>query len=314
VARNRTVRLAVLGSSVQRAASAKYPSKARPALLRRVVAGVLVVLSLVMITLSFRASPDGGGLESIHAVGATVLRPFEVGIARVVQPFRDLYGYGATLVSAKEENDRLRAELREARQAAIQNQAAAKENTQLRKLLDFRAPPSYGDFDRVAAAVVTYPPSRFEQKLVIAAGANDGIRVNDPVVNGDGLVGRITKVAPRLAQVTLLTDEQSAVTSLVVGADADATGIVKRDRTGSNLLVMDGVGKDRVVEEGNEIVTAGSRRGRLPSLYPRGIPIGKVTFVGQTDIDPYKRIQIEPAVDFGSVDAVIVLVPKTQER
>ncbi len=61
---------------------------------------------------------------------------------------------------------------------------------------------------------------------------------------------------------------------------------------------------------GDEIVTAGSQRGNLHSLYPRGIPIGKVTSVGQSDTDVYKRIQVDPYVDFGSLHSVVVIVPK----
>jgi cell shape-determining protein MreC len=57
-------------------------------------------------------------------------------------------------------------------------------------------------------------------------------------------------------------------------------------------------------------VTAGTRSARFPSLYPRNIPIGRVTSVGQTDTDLYKQIQVEPFADFGSLDSVAVLVTR----
>lgn len=312
--RNRTVRLAVLGSSVQRAAAAKYPSRARTALKRRVVAAVLVLLALVMITLSFRAGEQGGGLDNLQGAAASVVRPFQVGVERVVRPFRDLVAYAGGLVDAKSEVDRLRGENRVLRQQVIQNQQAAEENARLRKLYSFRAPPAYpGDFEAIGAAVISYPPSAFVQHLGIAAGWLDGVRLHDPVVNGDGLVGRITKVADRTAQVTLLTDEKSAVSAAVLGRNA--AGIVRRERAGSDLLMLDYVGRRFLVRRGDKIVTAGSERGEtLRSLFPRGIPIGEVDFVGQTDIDPFKRIQVDPYVDFGSIDSVLVLVPKRAER
>ena len=56
--------------------------------------------------------------------------------------------------------------------------------------------------------------------------------------------------------------------------------------------------------------TAGWRTGRLESLYPKGIQIGRVTSVGQADTDLYKQVQVEPFADFASLDAVVVLVPK----
>jgi rod shape-determining protein MreC len=64
------------------------------------------------------------------------------------------------------------------------------------------------------------------------------------------------------------------------------------------------------VQPGDQIVTKGSQRGQLDSLYPRGIPIGDVTFANDTDTDTYKRIQVDPYVDFDLLENVIVLVPK----
>ena len=73
---------------------------------------------------------------------------------------------------------------------------------------------------------------------------------------------------------------------------------------------MDRVQKDLDVAKGDEIVTAGSLQGKLPSIYPRGLPIGTVTSVGQNDIDIYKQIQVQPYVDFSSLESVVVLVSK----
>ena len=61
-------------------------------------------------------------------------------------------------------------------------------------------------------------------------------------------------------------------------------------------------------------MTAGWRAGALSSLYPKGIPIGKVTSVGQTDTDLFQQVQVDPYVDFGALDAVIVLVPTDRPR
>ncbi len=268
----------------------------------------LVLLSLVLITLYFR-EPQAGNLHAARSVGSAVLHPFQVGAERVVRPFRDAYGYFAGLVGAKEENERLRAEVRMLRQEAIQYRTAVEQNRELRALLDYAASPSFPqDYRSVAAAVIGYPPSQFEQEIVIAAGADRGVEVDDPVVNGEGLVGRVTYVAERSARVTLLTDGKSAVAAFDV--DNDATGLIRPGRAGEHSLVLDLVEKRYVVEKGDEIVTAGAQRGQLPSIYPRGIPIGRVTFVNQTDIDLYKRIQVEPAVDFGALDSVLVLVPE----
>ena len=116
--RNRatTARPAVSRTSVGRPRPAPFPSRAAPATLRRrLVVGILVVLSLALITVSFR-SPDSGRLHGVQSGVATVLRPFEVGAERVARPFRDLYGWFASLFDAKSENERLRAQVDDLRQ------------------------------------------------------------------------------------------------------------------------------------------------------------------------------------------------------
>jgi rod shape-determining protein MreC len=142
---------------------------------------------------------------------------------------------------------------------------------------------------------------------VIAVGSKNHVRANDPVVTADGLVGVVTRVTSGTARVQLLTDEEAAASAIDIRTGA--TGIVRHARGTRETLVLDRVRKQEVVRAGNEIVTAGWRAGALSSLYPKGIPIGKVTSVGQTDTDLFQQVQVDPYVDFGSLDAVLVLVP-----
>ena len=124
---------------------------------------------------------------------------------------------------------------------------------------------------------------------------NDGVRLNAPVVTNDGLVGQVTRVFSSRARVTLITDEQSAVSA--IDLRTDATGIVRHGRGAGDTLILDFVSKKEFVKRGDEIITAGSTTADLGSLYPRGIRVGVVTSVGQTDTDPYKQVQVEPYVD-----------------
>jgi rod shape-determining protein MreC len=308
--RNRTVRLAVLGSSVQRAAAAKYPSRGSAVLRRRLVLALLVLLSLMLMTIYFRETPSGG-LHTLQDAGATVLRPFQVGAERVAQPFQDVYGYFDGLANAKSEAERLRRENAELRAAAAQNATARQELAGLKSLLDLRFPAAFpDDFDRVAASVTAQPPTQFEQHVIIAAGAADGIARDDTVVSGEGLVGRVIGVSRHTAKVLLLTDQESAASAVDVSPDSGASGLIQAGRAGSGALLFNNVGKGERVEPGDQIVTRGSQQGELGSLYPRGILIGTVTFANQTDTDPYKRIQVEPYVNFDSLENVVVLVPK----
>ncbi|HEX4746971.1 MAG TPA: rod shape-determining protein MreC [Gaiellaceae bacterium] len=311
MSRQRSARSAALGLTVRRIPTT-IPSRSSGSVRRRLVVGILVLASLVLISLSFR-SEGSGPLNAVESAGAAALRPFAVGFERVAQPFRDVYGWADSLLTARSEAEELRAEVQELRQRAIQAEFALQENVYLRNLLDYSDGPRFpADFDPVVAEVIGRPAGAFTQAIVVAAGSERGIEVNDPVVTADGLVGVVTRVSGGTARVQLLTDEEAAASA--IDLRTGATGIVRHARGTRETLVLDRVRKQDVVRRGDEIVTAGWRAGALSSLYPKGIPIGKVTSVGQTDTDLFQQVQIDPYVDFGSLDAVIVLVPTERPR
>jgi rod shape-determining protein MreC len=309
VQRNRNARIAVLGSPVPRSRPSGYSSRSATALRRRIVAGVLVFVSIVLITIYFR-EPASGGLHGVQSAGATVLRPFEVGAERVARPFRDAYGWFAGLFHAKSQNADLRTQVRKLSLAVTSQQNAVQENAELKRLLHYVGSRNFpSGYRYVATAIISRPPTEFQQQIGIDAGRINGIRQDDPVVNADGLVGLVTKVARDNSEVTLLTDPSVNVPAMDL--TTKATGVVSHGQ-GRGTLVVDRVSKSQVVHSGDWIVTQGWKLGPLSSIYPKGIPVGIVAGASQTDLDLYWQIQLRPRVDFGSLQSVLVLVPKNR--
>jgi len=267
--------------------------------------GCLLAASLVLLTLSFRSS----ALDGVQGAGVSVLRPFEVAATRVAQPFRDASSWTRGLFHAKSENRRLRRQVEQLNQQLAGYEAATNANRYLEHLLKYRHSPTFpADYGTVAAEVLT-SPTVFEQTVTIAAGSNDGIKVQDVVVTDKGLVGQVTKVFASVSRVMLITADDSAVRAL----DAQSSAAVGDLEPGSagGTLALTLVGKDKSVRFNDEIVTAGSPGGgALPSIFPTNIPIGVVTSVGQNETDIYKQIQVQPFADLSSLHAVLVLVPK----
>jgi rod shape-determining protein MreC len=275
-------------------------SRSSTAVKRRVVAGVLVLLSLVLITVYFR-EPAGGGLHSVQSSGATVLRPFEVAANRVASPFRDAYGWFSGLVHAKSENADLRAKLDKLRAQVTQDFTAAAENADLKRQINYIHSPDFPqDFIPVTAEVIGRSPGEFNQQVTIANRPGSGIRVDQAVVTADGLVGKVSKVAGHQAQVTLLTDPSLKVAALVL--PSQAAGLVAHGE-GSGTLTLDRVRKSAVVNPGDSIVTQGFKLGPLSSIYP-----------ALSEVDLFWEVQISPSVHFDSLRSVIVLVPKSRLR
>jgi rod shape-determining protein MreC len=310
VPRNRTVRLAVLGSSVQRTAASGYQSNRSSAIKRRIIVGSLVVLSLVLITISFRSS----ALDGVESTASTVLRPFEVAADRVSAPFRDTVDWFHGLVDARSENQQLKADNARLRHQLVLDQSALYQNVQFQNLLHYHGPPSIAEFQRVNAEVTVNPQSPIDQSVTIAAGSAQKIGLNDVVIAPNaggvgGLVGTVTRVWSRVARVTLLTDSSSHVSAVDVTSPS-ALGIVSAGDS-PDVLSFDRVSKTKRVERGDTIVTSGTiGKEALPSLYPKGIVVGTVSYQSESDANAFQTIQVQPLVDFSSVRSVIVLVPR----
>jgi rod shape-determining protein MreC len=307
VPRERSVRLAGLSSPAKRGASAQYRSRVSRATRRRLVAGVLVVASLAMITAYFRES-DSGTMHSVQDTAATALHPFQVGADRLVAPFRDAWGYVSDLRTAEQDADRYRKQVETLRAQSFAQADAIQRVRQLEALLQYQRSPRFpDDYTSITAEVISVPLNPFRQQITIAAGHDQGIRKDYPVVVPAGLVGHVTKVTRETAQITLITDPHSTVSAKDSRTNAQG-GI--RGRGAGKPLLLDRVPKDKVVKVGDRVATSGRRYLQLPSLFPANIGVGDVRSVTQRDTDFFPIVQVEPFVDFSSLDSVLVLVPK----
>ena len=300
----------MLASSVQRSKPAPYPSKARSALIRRAVVVALVLVALTLVTISFR-SPTSGALHSVQGAGSTALRPFQIAATRVAQPFRDAYDYVDGLANARAENKKLKRENAVLRASALAAAARLAKVPDYAKLLHLEQRPSFPkDYRVINTEVISFPGGAFRHSLEIAAGSSAGVRMDSPVVSGDGLVGIVSNVFQDSAVVTLINDRSSWVAARDL-----QTGVRGGVQPGpGSTLELSEVQKQKVVREGDRLVTDGTHSARYPDLYPYGIPIGRVASVGASDTATFLQVQVQPYANLGSLDAVAVLVPKKSGR
>jgi rod shape-determining protein MreC len=274
---------------------------------RRAVFIVLVGLSIGLLTAYFGESASGG-LHAVQRGFMEAMAPLQEGATRALKPARDLVGWVGDVVDAKSENERLRRDIEELRAELAAAQTAQRDAGEFRALARLnrsgKLPP---DHDRVVARVIGRSPTVWYSTLTIDKGSSSGIRADQPVVTGDGLVGRISAVSSGASQVTLIADHTSGVSAQVVPDGAN--GLVKARVGNPSDLLLDFVEKGRQVKKGATVVTAGWRSSRLESLFPRGIPIGKVTRVDASERELYQRVHLEPFSDLRHLTVVEVLVP-----
>ena len=272
---------------------------------RRAVLGLLVAGSLILLTAYFGESA-GGGLHSVQRGVVEVVSPIQEGASRALKPVRDLVGWVGDTIDAKGEVKQLRAERNALRDQAVTGAAAARENDQLRGLLNLDKARGLSDEGPVAARVIGQDPSVWWSQVLINKGTGDGVLPNHPVVSPEGLVGVVSTATSNSAIVTLLTDHRTAVGARV--AESGVGGVIEVEAGRPNDLVMRFTTRNDEVTPGQTVITAGtqSRTDRVTSLYPPRIPIGRVTRVDDPATDD-QLVHVRPFANMRRLDFVQVL-------
>jgi rod shape-determining protein MreC len=267
---------------------------------RRAVLAVLVACCIVLLTVYFGES-ERGTLHATQRGAMEVLAPVQEGANRALKPFRDFFGWFGDTMDAKQQRDELRKERDQLRQQVVRLELEQNENEQLRGLLSFDRTT---DYQPVTARVYLRSPSTWYSTVQINKGSSDGVRVNQPVINDAGLVGKVKSVSDGNAVVMLLTDQQFGVSAQAV--EAREPGAILPAVGAPGDLLLDLVPRAKRVRPGDRIITAGTVSARLPSPFPRGLLIGTVKRVeGQGELD--RTIHVEPAADLRRLDIVQVL-------
>jgi rod shape-determining protein MreC len=268
---------------------------------RRAVLALLIVGSFVLLTLTYRGS------HGLQSGVSTIFSPIQSGADRALKPARDLVDWFDKTFDARGENSRLKSQLYEARAQAVAGQEALQENRQLRKLVELDRGPALAAsaYEEVIARVIARSPTVWRSSVTLDVGSGDGVRVDDPVISGDGLVGRIASAAPGSSQVMLLTDHASAISAKVLPGGVQ--GVVKPEVGNPEELILDFIDSTRHVHGGQSVVTAGWRAQGLASLFPPGLPIGEVTSASIVEQEAGEQVQIRPYADLRNLDLVQVL-------
>lgn len=253
---------------------------------------ILVTLSVLILSLSSRRPYPvyGPGRVAIALVA-----PFQKIITRTTLFFHDIWDHYFFHVAVVEENARLRKELWQARALNNQGREALLANERLSRLLSVAQ-----EVDRpmIAAQVVGKDPSPWFQTVMVDKGLSDGINKGSPVINPQGIVGLVIEVTGRYAKVMLITDPNSGVDAIV--QESRARGIIKGGTTGYCLFEY--VLRKHNVVVGDRVVSSG-----MDGVFPKGLPVGKVTTVVKHQAGIFQEVTVTPHVDFERLEEVLIV-------
>jgi rod shape-determining protein MreC len=265
------------------------------------VLALLVIGSFVLLTITY-----GQGSNGVQRGVSAIFSPVQSVAGRALKPARDLVNWFDKTFDARGRNSRLNSELETARRQSVGASAALAENAQLRKLLSLdRGGAIPSGYEPVTGEVIARSATVWSADVTIDAGSSKGVRVNDPVVNGDGLVGAVYAVTGGSAQVRLIVDPSSAVSAKVVPLGVQ--GVVRPEVGNSGVLILGFIDSAKHLHKGEAVVTAGWRAQGLASHDPPNLPIGEVTEASIIQQEAQRQVKVRPYADLRDLDLVQVL-------
>jgi rod shape-determining protein MreC len=273
---------------------------------RRAVVGLLVAASLTLLTMSYREGSTGV-VGSMQRGVVELTAPFASVAHRVTRPFVDGWHWTTGLINARNQTAELQTLRTKLGLATSRNEQLAAQLATANALAHWgEQNPSFKFVS--GSVIIQYHPAQ-SNTVMIGIGSDQGVAKNDAVVapssGGGGLVGRVSEVTGSTATVQLLLDPSTGVTAEVQGEQGALGTIVPATGTPGELTMLQVPNAVRVRRD-DTVITTGSG-GRLNSLYPDGLAIGRVSQATPVESSPDMQIQVTPFVDFTNLDGVIVL-------
>jgi rod shape-determining protein MreC len=239
-------------------------SRARPRSTGRFLVLAAGMLALAVLSQQSWAAGFRGTAKSAFAPLEAQMTSLANTVDRATAMFGDI-------ASLRDQNQKLTAENQDLRRQLAEMNAAAYDNNELRKALDFQR--SFGH-RTVVAQVIGRGPDAFSRTLQIDRGSDDGLQAGMIVVSGAGLVGRVRETGPHGAIVQTLADPQSRANVFLSGSGLQGTVIGGPGALQVQIQHQAGTAPAK----GEWAITSGIGGG-----YPRGLVVGVVVNVTYSD-------------------------------
>jgi len=267
-----------------------------------VIVGVLFLIVLNMIVFSLHLILKTSLGNTATRITFYFISPVQGIIHSSLNFVDELWENYFYLVSVSRENNELRKKIAI---LTLQNNSCKEIeslNQRLRELVDLE---SQTPLKLIAAEVIAKDPSSWYQTVIINKGKSKGVVENCPVIISEGIVGYVVVSSSEYAKVLLATDQNSSIDAII--QRTRERGIV--EGAAVNQCKLNYVARQVDVEVGDTIVTSG-----FDGIYPKGIPIGRISNIVLKDSGLFKEIEVTPFVDFTKLEEVMVILePINQE-
>lgn len=258
----------------------------------------IIITSIILVLLVFVSNMDLGSLSHIEGAVSTIVMPVQNGLTYLKNKLSGNHTFFADINKLKEENGELRSKNAELEKNLREFEIIKSENTTLKEYLALTE--QYPEYTTKAAYIINKDISNYSKVFIINVGEKDGIKVNMTVISEKGLVGHVISTTAHTAKVQTIIDTASTV-SATLSTSRDNL-ICKGTLEDSSTLKASYIPTQANLIQGDKLETSG-----MGGIYPKGILIGTIKSVQNTQNIVDRYATITPAVDFNKVETVLVI-------
>ncbi len=267
------------------------------------IIGIIITIVILILLVVF-TNTNGNQMSYIENICNVFVMPIQNGFTYLKNKISGNDSFFADMDSLKQENEELKQKNSELEQSLRELEIIKAENETLKEYVNLK--DKYKDYNTIPADVINRDISNYSSTIIINVGSNDGIKENMTVIADNGLVGHIVSVSSNTSQVQTIVDTASAVTSTI--STTEDTIVVQGTLDDKTTLKATFIPTDAVVLQGDSVETSG-----IGGIYPKGIHIGTISEVVNTNNITDRYAIVETAVNFTKLNTVLVITNSVSE-
>ena len=261
--------------------------------------GIIGIIITVIILIFIVIFSNGENNSNFFENAATnLIMPIQNGLTYLKNKISGNSTFFTDINNLQNENEELRQKNSELEQSLRELENIKTENETLKEYLNLTE--KYGEYKTIPGYVINKDISNYSKTIVINIGSDDGVQENMTVIGDEGLVGHVVSVTNNTAKVQTIVDTASSI-SCSMSTTKDSI-VCKGTLNGQSELRAMYIPTDANIIQGDSIETSG-----LGGIYPKGIHVGTVKSVTNTQNITDRYALVETAVDFDKLDTVLVI-------
>lgn len=258
---------------------------------------IIFVISLIIAAFLFKNSQ----MIVVKSISNVITAPFEFAYNNIKNTFSSVGKYFGDVNKLNKENMHLEDKISELELKLLESQAILNENESLKVQLEIDT--TFQHFKLKHGRIIIREHDNFSQVFVIDVGSVDGIKLNQPVIHNEGLVGYISNVSENTSVVTTILDPRTSVSVTISTINEPAILKGNLELKANNNLKLEYIPIDSEISIGDMLYSSG-----LGSMFPSSLPVGKVTKIVNKKNDSDRYAIVDPCVNIRAISEVSVIV------